>query len=113
VNSKSDQGATVAGSLQLGAGFSAGEREHVLDRLSALDPHLHAFRADGTELRLMVKDRGTAQQKVTLEAAIPGSKPLVVTSTEAQVDSALADVRTDMTRLLVEAKERREPNHKR
>ena len=105
--------ATLEGSLRLGHGFSPEELPHVIDRLGKLDHHLRSFPADGTALELSVKDRDTAQQRLVLEARLPGLGALVATASLRDLDDALMDVRTDMVRRIDAAKKKHEPKHNR
>jgi hypothetical protein len=82
--------------LSLHTGFAEGERGWVVDRLSQLNRHLKRFRADGTYLELSVKERDTAQQRVTLETEVPGLPRFVSKSALPDLRDALAEVRDDM-----------------
>jgi ribosome-associated translation inhibitor RaiA len=102
---------TVADSLRLGHGFRNDERARVVDRLSKLDHRLSGMR--GVELELSVKDRDTRKQRMVLEARVPRWQPLVATSTEVEMDDALAEVRDDLLRQLNDNKTRNEPRNSR
>ena len=93
--------------LRLGTGFTEAERDRVVARLDKLNRRLKRFPADGTALEVSVKDRETTEQKVTLECWVPGFGHLVVTSREADLRAALADVREDLWRRLDDAVNRR------
>jgi hypothetical protein len=96
--------------LRLGAGFAAADRAHVLDILSSLDRHLAHWSPDRVDLEISVKDRRGPEQKVTLEAWLPGWQPLVATSAGRELDHALVDVRKDMIRRIEDEKTRRGPH---
>lgn len=96
--------------LRLGAGFTEGDRERVVARLDKLNRRLKKFSADGTELELSVKERGTSQQKVTLEAWLPKFPKIVATSAEQDLADALADVREDLWRQIDDAVNKRKVN---
>ena len=93
--------------LRLGTGFTEDERDRVVARLDKLNRRLKRFPADETTLELSVKDRETTEQKVTLECSVPGFGQFVVTSREADLRAALADVREDLWRRLDDAVNRR------
>jgi ribosome-associated translation inhibitor RaiA len=100
----------LAERLRLGAGFSAEDRGHVLEVLSALNRHLAHWSPEQVDLEMSVKNRGGAEQKVTLEAWLPRWPSVVATSTERDLDHALIDVRKDMIRQIEDEKTRRELN---
>ena len=74
--------ATVAECLRMGAGFSQGDRNWIVEQFGTLDARLAAFHADATELEVSVKDREARGQKVTLECWIAGRQKIVTTSSE-------------------------------
>jgi hypothetical protein len=91
--------ATVAECLRMGAGFSQGDRNWIVEQFGTLDARLAAFHADATELEVSVKDREARGQKVTLECWIAGRQKIVTTSSEEDLRAAL------------DAKTRQEPRH--
>jgi ribosome-associated translation inhibitor RaiA len=93
--------------LRLGAGLGAADHQHVLELLSALSRHLARWNPDKVDLEISVKDRGGNEQKVTLEAQLPGWSPLVVTSAHRDLDHALIDARKELIRLIDDEKSRR------
>ena len=99
---------TIEERLRLGAGFSAKEQDHVVELLSALDRHLTRRRPEDVDLEVSVKNRDGPEQKVTLEAWIPGWPSLVATSTDRDLDHALVTVRKDMIRRIEDEKAKRE-----
>ncbi|MFI5488335.1 HPF/RaiA family ribosome-associated protein [Micromonospora echinaurantiaca] len=103
--------ATVAGCLRVGAGFSQGDRNWIVEQFATLDARLAAFHADATELEVSVKDRDSRGQKVTLECWIAGRQKIVTTSAEEDLRAALNDARDDLRRRLNDAKTKQEPRH--
>jgi ribosome-associated translation inhibitor RaiA len=101
------------GALRLRAGFSEDERPHVLEALASLGPHLARWEPEDIALELSVKDRGDTDQRVTLQATLPGLPPLVATSADRDLDHALAEVKRDLIRQLEDAKGRRSPKDNR
>lgn len=105
--------ATVEGCLRMGAGFSQGDRNWIVEQFATLDARLAAFSVDTTELEVSVKDRAARGQKVTLECWIAGRQKIVTTSSEDDLHDALNDARDDLRRKLNDAKTRQEPRHNR
>jgi ribosome-associated translation inhibitor RaiA len=105
--------ATVEDCLRVGAGFSQGDRNWIVEQFATLDARLATFTADTTELEVLVKDRAARGQKVTLECWIAGRQKIVTTSAEEDLHAALNDVRDDLRRRLNDAKTRQEPRHNR
>ncbi|WP_433794542.1 HPF/RaiA family ribosome-associated protein [Actinoplanes sp. CA-252034] len=105
--------ATVAECLRVGAGFSQGDRNWIVEQFSNLDARLAAFHADSTELEISVKDREARGQKVTLECWVSGGDKIVTTSLEEDLHAAIMDVRDDLRRRLNDAKTKQEPRHNR
>nr|MDT0662727.1 HPF/RaiA family ribosome-associated protein [Micromonospora sp. DSM 115978] len=105
--------ATVDDCLRMGAGFSQGDRNWIVEQFATLDARLASFPVDRTELELSVKDREAKGQKVTLECWIAGRQKIVTTSTEEDLRAALNDVRDDLRRRLNDAKTRQEPRNNR
>jgi ribosome-associated translation inhibitor RaiA len=102
-----DEGDASLAQLRLGDGFTDAERDRVVSRLEKLNRRLRKFPADGTDLLLTVKERGTASQKVTLECGLPHFPPLVATSNEPDLQAALMEVREDLWRLIDDAVNKR------
>jgi ribosome-associated translation inhibitor RaiA len=102
---------TVADSLRLGHGFRNDERSMIVERLARLDHRLAGIA--GVELELSVKDRDSRKQRTVLEARVPRWQTLVATSTEVDIDDALAEVRDDLLRQLNDQKTRNEPRNNR
>jgi len=105
--------ATVEGCLRVGAGFSQGDRNWIVEQFATLDARLATFAADKTELEVSVKDREARGQKVTLECWISGRPKIVTTSDEEDLHDALNDVRDDLRRRVNDAKTKQEPRHNR
>ncbi|GAA0445992.1 hypothetical protein Aca07nite_04060 [Actinoplanes capillaceus] len=105
--------ATVAECLRVGAGFSQGDRNWLVEQFSTLDARLAGFHADATELEIMVKDRAARGQKVTLECWLSGGEKIVTTSSEEDLHAAVMDVRDDLRRRIDDVKTRNEPRHNR
>jgi ribosome-associated translation inhibitor RaiA len=97
--------------LRLGAGFGPADRDRVLDTLSSLGRHLAHWSPDRVDLEISVKDRRGVEQKVTLEAWLPGWPALVATSAGRELDHALVEVRKEMIRQIEDEKAKRGPHH--
>jgi hypothetical protein len=99
----------LAERLRLGAGFSAEDSDHVLELLAPLGRHLVRWSPEDVDLELLVKNRGGAEQKVTLEAWLPGWPSLVATAVNRDLDHALVEVRKDVIRQIEDQKGKHEP----
>lgn len=88
----------VGESLRLGTGFADAERDHVVERLTQLDHRLRSYEGKHIELEIHIKERGGADQHVTLECHIAHLPRMVASSTLPEVDAALVDVREEMIR---------------
>ena len=104
---------TLQERLRLGVGFAEADRIRILDALSALAPHLSGWEHDQVDLEVSVKDTEGPDQKVTLQAWLPGRAHLVATSHERDLDHALAEVRRDLIRQIEDERSRREPRERR
>ena len=104
---------TLQERLLLGAGFAEADRMRILEALSAPAPHLSGWEHDQAELEVSLKDTDGADQKVTLQAWLPGRAHLVATSRERDVDHALAEVRRDLIRQIEDERSRRGPRERR
>ncbi|RIV36623.1 HPF/RaiA family ribosome-associated protein [Micromonospora radicis] len=107
----SENPATVAKCLRLGAGFAQADWDWIVAQFATLDARLATFDADSTELELSVKDRESRGQRVTLECWIAGRQKIVTTSAEEDLRAALHDARDDMRRKLNDSKTRQEPRN--
>jgi len=93
--------------LRLGAGFGPADRGHVLELMSSLARHLARWRPEKVDLEISVKDRGGPEQKVTLEALLPGLGLVVATSAHRDLDHALIEARKELTRQIDDEKDKR------
>lgn len=105
--------ATVADALQLANGIAPAEIDRVLAAFGRLDERLHSFPVGTVTLQLSVKERDTPSQRTTLEAWIARQPRLVATSSRADLDAALGEVRDDLIRQITDAKNRSEPRNSR
>jgi len=111
-NKNSDPG-VIAERLRLGSGFSAAEREPIVERMGALDRRLATFPTEDVDLELSVKERDTPSQRVVLECWIARWPRTVATSTLPGIDEAVSEVRDDLVRQLNDRKTRAEPRNNR
>ncbi len=103
----------VATAMHFENGIAPTEYDDVLKSFHRLEDRLRSF-PDGTvDLRLNVKERGTPSQRTSLEAHIAGQNPIIATSSEADLQMALGEVRDDMIRQITDAKNRSEPRNNR
>jgi ribosome-associated translation inhibitor RaiA len=105
--------ASVGECLRVGAGFSQGDLNWIVEQFATLDGRLASFSTDTTEIEVSVKDRAARGQKVTLECWIAGRQKIVTTSSEDDLHDALNDVRDDLRRRLNDSKSKQEPRHNR
>jgi len=98
----------LAARLRLGDGFGAEERGHLLEVLSALDRHLRRWPSEEITVQVSVSDRGGPEQKVTLEARLPGSPALLAAAAGPDLGRALIDVRRDLIRQIEGGRARRD-----
>jgi ribosome-associated translation inhibitor RaiA len=81
--------------------FRTEEREHILGLLfGRLERRLAHWKPSQVELELSVKERDTPSQRTVLECWITGVPRMVATSTEADIDRAVVEVRDDLFRQL-------------
>jgi hypothetical protein len=99
----------LAERLRLSGGFSAEDRDHVLDLLAPLGKRLARWRPEDVDLELTIKNRGNLGQKVTLEAWLPRWPSLVASSAGRDLDRALINVRQEMIRQIGDQKTRHDP----
>jgi ribosome-associated translation inhibitor RaiA len=105
--------ASVSECLRVGAGFSQGDLNWIVEQFATLDGRLASFSTETTEIEVSVKDRAARGQKVTLECWIAGRSKIVTTSSEEDLHDALNDVRDDLRRRLNDSKSKQEPRHNR
>ena len=98
---------TLADRLHMGAGFAESERPHVLDLLASLERHLARWEPEQVELEIRVKDRGGPEQKVTIEAWLPGLPAIVAMAADQDLDHAVVAARKELIRQIEDEKEKR------
>lgn len=99
----------LAERLRLSGGFSAEDRDHVLDLLAPIGKRLARWRPEDVDLELTIKNRGGLEQKVTLEAWLPRWPSLVASAADRDLDRALVSVRQEMIRQIGDEKTRHDP----
>lgn len=99
--------------IHVGAGFVEKERQHVVDTLSTLGPHLGKWDPRDVELDVSLQDRGGREQRVTLRTVLPGRPPLIAVAENADIDCALSEAKRELIRQLEHQKSAREPMHSR
>jgi len=99
--------------LRLATGFAMAERDRIVSQFAPLGARLRSVERDGVDMELSVKERGGADQRMTLELWIAGRERLVATSSQTDVQSALREVRDDMVRQLDDSITRRERSRQR
>ncbi len=92
------RGAEALERLRLGTGFALDERPQIVHQFQALGTRLQSYDASSIDMELSVKERDGADQRVTLELWIAGEPRLVATSSRADMQAALQEVREDMVR---------------
>lgn len=107
-----DEGPALGGpasldQLRFESGFTAADEPRIRELFGKLERRLKVFPADGTELVLMVKDRDSGTQRVTLDCRVPRYGHFVATSQLGDLHDALMDVREDLLRQLGDAIDRR------
>ena len=105
--------ATVKDALHLVNGVASAEIDRVVATFGRLDKRLRSFPAGTVTLQLSVKERDTPSQRTTLDAWIARKPRLVATSSRADFEAALAEVRDDLIRQITDAKNRAEPRNNR
>lgn len=103
----------LADRLRIATGFTQDERSWIVERFESLFRRLRGHQPDSIDMELSVKDRDTAEQRVTLELWVSGWPRLVATSRKTDISPAMTEVRDDMTRQVDDTKEKREPNKNR
>jgi ribosome-associated translation inhibitor RaiA len=99
--------------IQVGAGFVAKERRHVLEALSTLGPHLGRFDPRDVDVDVSLQDRGGNEQRVTLRTSLPGLPTLVAVADNPDINRALNDAKRELIRQLEHQKSEREPMNNR
>jgi ribosome-associated translation inhibitor RaiA len=103
--------ATVADSLTVHGDLHQADIDKLVDHWSKLDSRLRSFDAGTVSMQLFVKDRDAKSQRVTLDLKVDGHDPLVATSSNADLDRALNEVRDEMIRQLTDMKTKSEPRN--
>jgi ribosome-associated translation inhibitor RaiA len=99
--------------VRLGAGFSDEDRAWVLEKLSALVPHVARWDPADVDVEISVKHRDAKEQQVTLRADLPGYPPLVASAVDRDLDRALAEAKRELIRQIEDEKKKREPKNNR
>jgi hypothetical protein len=95
--------------IHVGAGFVAKERQHVVETLSTLGPHLGKWDPRDVELEVSLQDRGGKEQRVTLRTILPGHQPLVAVAVNLDINRALSEAKRELIRQLDHQKSAQEP----
>ena len=98
--------------LRLGAGFGPADSGHVLELMSSLARHLARWKPEKVDLEISVKDRNGPEQKITLEAQLPGLGLVVATSAHRDLDHALIEARKELIRQIDDEKAKRSDHNK-
>jgi hypothetical protein len=99
--------------IHVGAGFVAKERQHVVETLSTLGPHLGRWDPRDVDLDVSLQDRGGKEQRVTLRTSLPGHPPLIAVAENPDIDRALSEAKRELIRQLEHQKSAREPMNNR
>ena len=95
--------------VRLGSGLGDADRPRLLGDLEGLAHHLAGWRPDEVDLEVTVKDRGSAHQRVTLNAWLPGWPHLVATSSDVDLDHAVREARKELIRQIEGERDRQRP----
>jgi ribosome-associated translation inhibitor RaiA len=99
--------------LHVGAGFKEKERQHVVEALSTLGPHLGRWDPHDVVVDVSLQDRGGKEQRVTLRTSLPGLPPLVAVADNPDLTRALAEAKHGLIRQIEHQKSEREPMNNR
>ncbi len=99
--------------LHLGVGFKEKEREHVVEALSTLGPHLGRWDPQDVVVYVSLQDRDGKEQRVTLRTSLPGFPSLVAVAENPDLDWALGEAKYDLIRQIEHQKSEREPMNNR
>lgn len=102
---------TVAGTPRLSNGIAPAEFDQVVAVLGRFDERFRSYPDGAVELQLSVKERGTPSQRTTLAVRSAGQQRVVATSSRADFDGALAEVRDELVRQFNDAKNRSAPRN--
>jgi ribosome-associated translation inhibitor RaiA len=104
---------TIQDRLRLVPEFRSDERDGILGVLfGRLERRLSHWTPEQVEVELSVKERGRPGQRTVLECWISGVPRMVATSTEADLDHAVIEVRDDLFRQLNRYVTRREDSRR-
>jgi ribosome-associated translation inhibitor RaiA len=95
--------------IHVGAGFVAKERQHVVETLSTLGPHLGKWDPHDVDLDVSLQDRGGKEQRITLRTVLPGRPPLIAVAENRDINCALSEAKRELIRQLEHQKTAREP----
>jgi ribosome-associated translation inhibitor RaiA len=99
--------------IHVGAGFVAKERQHVVETLSTLGPHLGKWDPHDVDLDVSLQDRGGKEQRITLRTVLPGRPPLIAVAENRDINCALSEAKRELIRQLDHQKTAREPMNNR
>jgi ribosome-associated translation inhibitor RaiA len=99
--------------VHVGAGFTAKEREFVMNELVTLEPHLGRWDRRDVDIEVTMQDRGGKEQRVTLRTSLPGYPPLVAVAEDPDVSRALSRAKRELVRQIDHQKQAREPMNNR
>ncbi|ONI91878.1 Fis family transcriptional regulator [Actinosynnema sp. ALI-1.44] len=110
-----EEATAIVQRIRLITGFHSSERDWIIRRLAALAPRLRSFPYGHVDLEISLKERGGADQRVTLECWIRRSSRLhlVSMSSASDIAAALNEVRVHLIRQLDDTKTRTEPRSNR
>ena len=113
-NSEHEQRNALGGYvLHVGAGFKEKERQHVVEALSTLGPHLGRWDPRDVVVDVSLQDRGGKEQRVTLRTSLPGLSPLVAVADNPDLTRALGEAKHELIRQVEHQKSAREPMNNR
>jgi ribosome-associated translation inhibitor RaiA len=95
--------------LRLGNGFTEQDRPRIVEAMGSLPRHLARWEPDQVELEVRVNDRGGDEQKVSMEAHLPGWPLLIATAHDRDLDRALRAARHDLVRQIEDRKDLEKP----
>lgn len=100
-------------SIHVGSGFVAREREHIVEVLSSLGPHLGRWDPSDVHLEVSLQDRDGKEQRVTLRTSLPGHQPLIAVAVNPDINRALSEAKRELIRQLEHQKSLGEPMNNR
>ncbi len=95
--------------IHVGVGFLAKERQHIVEMLSTLEPHLGRWDPQDVDVEVSLADRGGKEQRITLRTVLPGRPPLIAVAENSDIDAALSEAKRELVRQLEHQKATREP----